>query len=150
MDHSAKFQDIAAFRKFALAGNAVFTIVSKKTGARFTYRIRKPRSKERKTPFFVQVLTGPDNTRSYSYFGLIFGEGAESDWMSYRFGISRAKLPRSATSVQAFEWLVGNITNPNLLDKVEIWHEGRCGKCRKPLTVPSSIESGLGPVCAKS
>jgi hypothetical protein len=30
---------------------------------------------------------------------------------------------------------------------MELWHEGRCGKCGRALTVPESIESGLGPVC---
>ena len=36
-----------------------------------------------------------------------------------------------------------------LQDFVEIWHEGKCGKCGRPLTVPSSIENGLGPSCLK-
>jgi hypothetical protein len=33
-------------------------------------------------------------------------------------------------------------------DKLEVWHEGRCGRCGRRLTVPESIESGLGPECA--
>lgn len=35
------------------------------------------------------------------------------------------------------------------LDRVEVWHEGSCGRCGRKLTVPSSIETGLGPECAE-
>jgi hypothetical protein len=28
-------------------------------------------------------------------------------------------------------------------------HEGKCGRCGRLLTVPSSIESGIGPECSK-
>ena len=27
---------------------------------------------------------------------------------------------------------------------IEIWHEGKCGKCGRTLTVPDSIINGLG------
>jgi len=143
----AQFQDMAAFRRFALAGNAVFTMVSKRTGERFTYRIRKPSGE--KKPFFIQLMNGPDNTSNYAYFGLMFGKGVDSDFTSYRHGGAKAKASPSAPSVKGFEWLIRNVMNEKVLDQVELWHQGKCGKCRKPLTVPESIASGLGPVCAK-
>lgn len=31
---------------------------------------------------------------------------------------------------------------------LEVWHAGRCAKCRRPLTHPDSIARGLGPICA--
>lgn len=146
----AQFQDMAAFRRFALAGNATFTMVSKKTGDRFTFRIRKPRAEAgEKKPFFVQLMNGPDNTSNYAYFGLIFGKGTDTDWQSYRHGAHKAKVGKTAPSVQGFEWLVRNVMNDKVLEQVELWHQGKCGKCRKPLTVPESIASGLGPICAK-
>ena len=33
-------------------------------------------------------------------------------------------------------------------ETVQVWHEGRCGKCGRKLTVPESLTSGLGPECA--
>jgi len=30
----------------------------------------------------------------------------------------------------------------------ELMHEGRCGRCGRPLTRPESIQSGIGPICA--
>ena len=29
-----------------------------------------------------------------------------------------------------------------------VFHDGKCGRCGRKLTVPESIQSGLGPVCA--
>lgn len=50
---------------------------------------------------------------------------------------------------KAFRWLWVQLTKGNELpDKVEVWHEGRCGACGRRLTVPESIAQGLGPVCA--
>lgn len=150
MAHGGQFGSMVAFRKFALAGNAVFTVVSKRTGTRFTYRIRKPRSENgEKKPYFVQLMNGQDNTSDYGYIGLMFGQGADSDFASWRHGGNKARASASAPSVQGLEWLFSNVMNEKVLEKVEIWHQGKCGKCRKALTVPESIASGLGPVCAK-
>ena len=138
------FSSADAFKAFALAGNAVFTVVSKKTGARFTYRIRQGEGD--KAPHFVSVLVGPDNTTSYKFFATIFGR----DFKTMRMG-ARSKIGRDAPSVNALFWLFAHLDLHSApFELVEIWHQGKCGKCRKPLTVPSSIESGLGPVCAKS
>jgi hypothetical protein len=30
---------------------------------------------------------------------------------------------------------------------LEVWHEGRCGRCGRALTVPESVERGIGPEC---
>ena len=55
---------------FMVAGNAIFTVTSKKTGTRFTYRVRK--GKDESAPYFVSVLTGSDNESDYRYLGTIF------------------------------------------------------------------------------
>lgn len=36
----------------------------------------------------------------------------------------------------------------DLPDVIEVWHEGGCKHCGKKLTVPASIELGMGPDCA--
>jgi len=33
--------------------------------------------------------------------------------------------------------------------QLRIWHRGFCGRCGRPLTVPSSIATGIGPDCAE-
>lgn len=142
----AQFSSMAAFRRFALSGNAVFTVVSRVTGVRFTYRIRKP---EDSKAYFIQLLNGPENTSNYVYFGVMFGPGLDTDFATYRHGGAKAKVSADAPSVKGWEWLVQNIMNEKVLERAEIWHQGKCGKCRKALTVPESIAIGLGPKCAK-
>lgn len=119
-------------KAFALAGNATLTVRSARTGQRFTYKVTA-----RSRLYFVGVLTGADNTRDYRYLGTIFSNG-------FRL-TAKSKINADAPSAIAFTWLAQNWES----ERVEIWHEGFCGRCGRKLTVPESIESGIGPVCAE-
>lgn len=141
------FENANAAKQFIFSGNAIFTVVSKKTGSRFTFRMIRPRSSKSKNDYgfrFVQLLTGPDNTRSYSFMGTVSSNGVY-------IHSGNSKMTESAKAVQAYIWMLKWVMIGDLrLDQMEIWHEGRCGKCGKKLTVPSSIENGLGPECVKT
>jgi hypothetical protein len=52
--------------------------------------------------------------------------------------------------VRVFDFVFSKLNSGTLSPLIEIWHQGRCGKCGKVLTVPKSIESGFGPECSKS
>lgn len=133
---------------FILAGNATFTAVSKRSGLRFTYKVKQKEGSE--DFWFVSVLTGEDNETNYTYLGQIM--------TSYRTGLPhkrsymhgrKSKIRSEATSARAFLW-VWQVINGNLVDQwdlIEVWHEGRCGRCNRKLTVPDSIASGFGPEC---
>jgi hypothetical protein len=127
---------------FLLAGNARITLVSKKTQARFTYRIRRPAEDK---PWFVQLLTGPDNENSYTFMATIFAGrgGCQHSLMHGR----RSPIGQDAPSAVAFAWTFRHLLAGNLPTGIEIHHEGRCGRCGRALTVPESIESGFGPEC---
>jgi len=140
-----QINNIQDVRKFVLAGNATVTIKSRRTQTRFTFRIRTPKTQRQATAiWFVSLLSGPDNTFNYSYLGQIRGQGA------YDHG-RKSKVSTQAESVKAFMWFWQAIqTNrQDLFDLMEVWHEGRCGRCNKKLTVPESISSGYGPECIK-
>lgn len=50
----------------------------------------------------------------------------------------------------AFPWLWNRlVNNKGLPDEIEVWHEGACCHCAKRLTVPASVELGMGPDCAE-
>lgn len=122
--------------RFALAGNATFTIVSKKTGTRFTYRVRQA---ETGGAHFVSVLTGADNESDYAFLGTIFPRGF--------FHGKKSRIGADAPSAKAFAWFWRHVVQGKV-DGCEVWHEGKCGRCGRKLTVPESIETGLGPECA--
>jgi hypothetical protein len=112
--------------------------VSVATGTRFTYRVRE--SNDGKL-FFVSLLNGPDNTASYTYMGII---------RNGRFTrTNNSKVTQDAPSYKAFKWLFDQLSMDRLPATVECWHEGRCGRCNRLLTVPESIAAGIGPECAR-
>jgi hypothetical protein len=135
--------EIANPLEFIKAGKAIFTVKNEETKNRFTYKVSKCKDKD---IWFVSVLTGSDNDNDYTYIGTVFGE---------TFKLTKnSKLNKDAISVRAFHWVWYNMVKNNYLGKdmpenVKIYHEGRCGRCGRTLTVPESIESGFGPECVK-
>jgi hypothetical protein len=145
--HTAQFRNADDALLFARAGKATFTLVSKKTGVRFTFRVSQGTDKEtgQKTDtYFVGLLSGPNNEADYSYLGYI----RRDVFIAGRRNPKPGDVGPNAPSSKAFAWAWQKLVQGVLPDSLEIWHEGRCGRCARMLTVPSSIESGFGPECA--
>jgi Family of unknown function (DUF6011) len=130
---------------FILGEKATFTVVSKATGVRFTYKVNV--SDQGRDLFFVSVLTGPDNTSNFTYLGTLRHEYAPGTSWTWKHGI-KSPISADAPSAKGFAWLWANLKQGKLPATAEFWHEGRCCRCNRKLTVPSSIESGIGPECA--
>lgn len=137
--------DVETVARFMLAGNAIVTLESARTGVRYTYRVRQ--STKAGGPAFVEVLVGPDNMADYAYLGTIFG-GRDDQGPVYYHG-RKSTIGSGAPSAKAFAWAFGSIARGVLPDDLRVYHEGRCGRCGRVLTVPESILSGLGPDCAE-
>lgn len=153
-----------AIQDYIFAGKATITIRNTQDGTRFTYKIKKSKTKELK--FYVDNLRGPD---LYAKMGVIIGNNKEYylpfDWKE-KIQMARRNfaalhpgnpfpeklyteqhMPKSLKMFLKFlNWYKSDVEK---MQNHEIWHEGVCGKCGQPLTVPESIERGLGPVCAK-
>lgn len=129
-------------KKYLLAGNAIVTLVSIKTGNRYTYRIRRSING---VVFFVDLLTGPNNQRDYDYFGFI-----RTHNQAYWYGEEKAKVSEIARSVQGFEKFWGWVQH-GMLEKVdrffEVYHAGFCLRCGRLLSTPTSVTRGIGPEC---
>lgn len=123
---------------FIFAGNSLFTVVNSKTGNRFTFKVKKNKKSESEM-HFVKVLTNPE---IYEFIGTCFDK-------KYKHS-QKSRISVEAQSVLVFNWIVKNLQQGTLPEFIEIWHEGRCGKCGRVLTVPQSIEIGIGPECLKS
>ena len=129
-------------KKFVLAGNATITVRSGSTGSRFTFKIRSPKETRGSAIWFVSLLTGSDNESNFEYFGNIRHDG------SFDHG-RRSRITKKSTGARAFNWFWNMIQagRTDVLDQADVWHEGRCGRCGRKLTVPESVESGYGPEC---
>ena len=120
---------------FILAGNSTSTFLNRETDNRFTYKVKKSKDSDL---FFVSVLTSPD---VYTYIGYITND--------FKLG-KKSKISKDAQSVKVFNYIFRKLKSGNLPEQIEIWHNGKCGKCARKLTVPSSIDTGIGPECFKN
>lgn len=128
--------------RFMLAGNAHVTFQSRRTGTRFTYRVRlaPARPGDTRSCHFVAVLTGPDNDSGYEYLGCVYGGKA------YAHG-RKSRIDVDAPSAVAFSWVWKTLSGGKMHPELAVYHEGRCGACGRRLTTPRSISIGLGPTC---
>lgn len=155
MDFSGQLVGLDNIKRYVFGGHAVFTLVSKKTGTRYTYKLQLPKHDENsrypapdpKTgPFFAKVLTGPENESDYTFLGTTrLRDGRPSYTHS-----GKSRVSSTAPSVVAFEWFLRALDGDRIskLDAVEVFHTGTCCRCGRALTVPESVASGIGPVCA--
>jgi hypothetical protein len=135
---------------YLLAGDATVTIVNERTGNRFTFEVKAPKEDREGRPLspeqarlhFVRVLIGPDNTSQYAYLGLI------RDRASYEHG-RKSRITPDASSARVMSWVFPRLVAGTLPEHIRIYHEGSCGRCGRKLTVPESVERGLGPECAQ-
>lgn len=142
VDMRGQLTNFGDIERFALAGNATITIRSKESGNRFTYRIRAPRQSNGAPIWFVGLLNGTDNENNYVYMGQIY---ANHHYVHGR----KSRISSSAPGSKAFQWFwyILQVNHTEKLQQIEVWHEGRCGRCGRKLTVPESIKDGFGPEC---
>lgn len=138
-----RFDSLPDVARFMFAGNALMTVVSRKTGNRLTFKFRRPKQDDAgPKPTWVSLAAGDAEGQ---FLGTIWGDpGRHEIRRSAKVAVSE-----DAASARLLAWLVasidGRVADP--LEQAEFWHEGRCGRCGRVLTVPESIASGLGPEC---
>lgn len=121
---------------FIFSGKAFVTFQNPSTGNRFTFKVKKH---DRDDIYFVSVLTSSD---TYQFLGSI---------KNYVFKHSKkSKISVDSRSVIVFDYVIHHLGMGTLNSTIEIFHDGKCGKCGRQLTDPISVEHGLGPHCRKS
>jgi hypothetical protein len=68
-----------------------------------------------------------------------------------KFGVPACLPPTDKGDLleKMFSWTWARAHKGLLPETIEVWHEGACCYCAKRLTVPASIELGMGPDCAE-
>lgn len=129
--------------QFVLAGRALFTVRNSKTGNRFTFQVTEP--EEQRDPAhpvaFVKVLSGSDNANDYTMIGMLFDRSRYVHW-------KKSLFPEGSPSDAAFKWFFERLLQGTLPEAIEVLHHGKCCRCGRVLTVPESIQAGIGPECA--
>lgn len=128
--------------KFILAGNSTVTLRSLKTGAHLTFKVKKPKGDKFSPDLrFVSVLDHADGKGGYTYLGMVKDQNFSVTKKSVYYQTTTAPAPA------AIRWLFDHVKRGEIPQQCEIWHEGRCGRCGRKLTDPTSISTGLGPEC---
>ncbi len=143
-------------KQFVTAGRATFTLdipehfvpLHDECKLHYTYRVTSKKDDQRGFIYFVSLLTGPNNTRDYTYMGLLNPANGRVKLTAKSKVTDKSWSLRLLRRALACVWADQgeDITKHGF----ELMHEGRCGRCGRPLTRPESIEIGLGPVCIKS
>jgi len=127
MEHIIEHQ---LLERFIYAGRANFTIEDKEFDTKLVVYV-----KENKT------IPGLYWVRSNEQFlGTIFQS---------RFIIKDNEQNRLNRKAHAFmRFFILMLTN-RLPETIVVYHHGTCGRCRRKLTDPESITTGIGPECVK-
>lgn len=138
MDHAVI--QAAAVLTYLFAGKAKVTLVSKVTGKHFTYEIRGKADKNDpdKRVYFVHYLAGPDNQNDYMYLGTIFDSDSKRVQLT-----KKSRVRPEAPVYRALSYALQHPTSEHL----QVLHSGACGRCGRELTDPTSVQTGIGPIC---
>jgi len=122
-----------------------FTLVSKKSGDRFTFKLEEAPKRatdpvDAPPVYFVKLMNGPNNETDYAYFGFIKGG-------KFIHGGAKACAGKDAPSVKGFKFTFEHLTKKHMPEQLEFFHEGHCGRCGRKLTVDESVACGFGPEC---
>jgi len=142
LSHALKAEKVLPFMNSPREGRrkgATATIVNDDTGNRITVRFRKPKGFK---AVLVDLMTGSDNEESFSFLGTLSGEAVR---ISPKTRIASEKAQLAGVILN---WTIRNAESDNLRT-VRVLHSGSCGRCGRKLTVPESIDTGLGPECSK-
>ena len=120
----------------------IVTLRSAKTGQHYTYKVTRPPGDGSARPWLVYVLNGPNNREDYIYLGLLT---PEADWKH----TAKSSVPVTAPAFLAFDFLAHAVLQQGRMPTtLEVFHEGKCGRCGRKLTTPESVARGIGPECA--
>ena len=146
-------------KSFITAGKAIFTVTipapfieackskyDEEVKPWYTFRVtHKEANGNWPEAWFVSLLTGPDNSWDYSYVGMLNTDGTVK--------LTKAsKYDEKSFPVCLIRKVISALWNNNVsaveASGFDLHHEGKCCRCGRRLTVPESIESGIGPECA--
>jgi len=117
--------------------NGIYTMTDTVTGERWTFKVTTAKRGGLAGRRIIAMLTGPRNTDDYQGVGFVNDDGIVL-WR--RCQDSGIKL-----IVAAF-W--DRMVHDENADRFHVDEASTCICCNRLLTVPESIQTGIGPICA--
>jgi hypothetical protein len=122
------------FQTYAEGCHGSITARSLATGNHYTFKFRQSRG----GALLASILVDGDH---WFYLGVV-------DFPRRALRLTpKSRFSDASQAYLALRWLIQLAEfNPAV---VEVLHDGRCGRCGRPLTHPDSIQAGIGPICAQ-
>jgi hypothetical protein len=141
LEHGIKLTDKDEIQMYVYGGKGRFRLKSLKSEKEFTYKISpmsKYNPKYDEYTYYVSLVIPGGST----FLGVMKSE--ENKYIHSKKSIKDFNSPE----VKGFRWLLGQFeTEKEFPTEMEFYHMGICSCCGKVLTIPGSIELGIGPVC---
>ena len=143
-DHERYLIDAKEFRSFLFQGRANFTMVNADTENYITYYVKSRKVKRDQ----------PEETRFFEVYVKAIGDKVagkvQVGEIDRKKGIIEVKqgVKSDYIGLVTIKWLLFHWRSlEKFHDKLKIYHLNSCCKCGMPLTVPESIQDGIGPIC---
>lgn len=138
-EYSCKLSTPEAIKNYIFGNKGVVTLKSP-TGKHHTYFISKPRNEDQ-FPSDVRFVYAFHDNQKLFYVGKIERN---------IFRLTRSSRFLWDNEITKGAKYILKMANMNQLDTpMELFHEGVCCRCGRPLTHPKSIQTGIGPKCRK-
>jgi len=133
-------------KDFLFAGRALFTVSNDRTKTHYTYKVNRKEGEfrgKRTSTYFVKVKDASAQW-GFAYLGILQKDGTLITTSKSRYGAATVEF-------KGAQWACAAVVNGKAIPEyAHIQHAGRCGKCGKELTDPTSIKFGIGPECRKA
>lgn len=121
-----------------------FTVQSPLDAKHRTFRV-KTSAKSGKT--VIGILTGSNNLSDYTWFGYLVGTEVRF-WKNPRYGYETFGVTMPIGNAEVLECVAAILNDANGAGLRFATEYKNCSRCGKVLTVPESIEIGMGPECS--
>lgn len=129
-------------KEFVFAGRAAFSVSNPK-GEHYTFKVRGKDSvwQGRKQRSYFLSVKASGGRFPYRYIGIVNADGSIKTTGKSDF------LPETK-EYKVAAWALQRVIRGGVIpDGYEIRHVGKCGRCGRTLTDPTSIDRGIGPEC---
>ena len=126
--------------------NGTYTIRNKETGEHRTFRVKTQKDDSTFAPGkrIVALLSGPNNESDYKGFGFV-NDDRIAVWTKLRGYEKKSAYDWYAIML----WELATDTKSRWHENYEVLLEKKCIRCNRKLTHPESLNTGVGPECAK-
>jgi hypothetical protein len=130
--------DSKLWYEYILAGDSFVTLKSLRTGSEMSYHIQKQTAIRH--IHHVRYRVESKKGAQYIYVGTIF------DKKFFRLS-GKSRVTLDSVIYVAFNYVIEKLRNGVIDMGVEIYHEGKCGRCGRRLNSEESMKTGYGSDC---